>query len=493
MTQVNQFDTVQPEQGGKDVQGESAIIADQDSGLRKAVEDQEQMLRLGDFLKRSVVTLSSLGRNENGMIAESLAGFRQTVLRGAALEEMEIGLAALKKAMSWSEEEAEETPAKETPAKEKSEGIWGKLRKRVQPAQENGRANGSYHKGLQSIFLSITAEFDQDLGEVYLSQVTRLRQEIENSTEMEDLMALRDDILGVIQAYNRIIDEERSQITDFISEIGSGLIEVERQYLNSMSHSGQGQTENTQFNSMLDTHLEDMKRSAQLNTTLAEFRSMVMSRLASIRTALEEKRRAEVLRQETLNEEMESLQQNLTRMKKEVDQVHEKRKALEKEILIDPLTGVANRRALKERMQEEIQRYQRYEHFFSVMLFDVDNFKSINDTFGHWAGDKCLKEIIKRIKPVLRETDFLARWGGDEFVALFPGTERESAAAVAERIRKSLENTRFTYHKQEIKLTVSIGLTEVQASDQSQEMLFNRVDKAMYKAKKKGRNMVASL
>ena len=176
-----------------------------------------------------------------------------------------------------------------------------------------------------------------------------------------------------------------------------------------------------------------------------------------------------------------------------MDQVHEKRKALEKEILIDQLTGVANRRALKERLQEEIQRYQRYEHFFSMILFDVDNFKSINDKFGHWAGDKCLKEIIKRIKPILRDTDFLARWGGDEFVILFPGTELASAAAVAERIRKALENTRFTYHKQEINLTVSIGLTEVQASDQSQEMLFNRVDKAMYKAKKKGRNMVASL
>jgi diguanylate cyclase (GGDEF)-like protein len=215
-----------------------------------------------------------------------------------------------------------------------------------------------------------------------------------------------------------------------------------------------------------------------------------MSRLASIRMALAEKRQAEALRQESLRVEMESLNLNLSRMKKEVDQVHEKRKALEKEVLIDPLTGVANRRALKERLKGELYRFQRYRQFFSMLLFDVDHFKAVNDRYGHWAGDKCLKEIIKRIKPILRETDFIGRWGGDEFLVIFPGTDQESATAVAERIRRLIQNTRFVYHKQEISFTVSIGVGEVQDSDQSQETVFNRVDKAMYTAKKAGRNMV---
>jgi diguanylate cyclase (GGDEF)-like protein len=236
-----------------------------------------------------------------------------------------------------------------------------------------------------------------------------------------------------------------------------------------------------------------MKKSAQLSSTLAQFRGLVMSRLASIRTALEEKRRSEALRQERLTEEMESLNQNLNRMKKEVDQVREKRKALEKEVLVDPLTGVANRRALRERLKNELCRFQRYRQFFSILLFDIDNFKEINDRYGHWAGDRCLKEIIKRIKPILRETDFFARWGGDEFVVIFPGTDLESAAAVGERLRKIIQNTRFVYHKQEISLTVSVGVTEIDGSDPTQEMIFNRVDKAMYKAKKDGRNRVTTI
>jgi diguanylate cyclase len=234
-----------------------------------------------------------------------------------------------------------------------------------------------------------------------------------------------------------------------------------------------------------------MKKSAQLSTTLAEFRGLVMSRLASIRAALEEKRRSEALVQEKLAEEMESLNENLDRMKKEVNQVHAKRKALEKEILIDPLCGVANRRALKERLKNELYRFQRYRQFFSLLLFDIDQFKVINDRHGHWAGDRCIKEIIKRIKPILRETDLMGRWGGDEFMVIFAGTDIESAAAVAERLRKLIENTRFIYHKHEISLTVSIGVTEIRDSDTSVEMVFNRVDKAMYQAKKKGRNMVA--
>jgi len=114
----------------------------------------------------------------------------------------------------------------------------------------------------------------------------------------------------------------------------------------------------------------------------------------------------------------------------------------------------------------------------------------VNDRFGHWAGDKCLKELIKRIRPMLRETDFLARWGGEEFVILFPGIDLDNASGVAERLRRAIENTRFLYHKQEIGVTVSVGVTEVRPEDQNLEMIFNRTDKAMYDAKKKGRNTV---
>ena len=98
---------------------------------------------------------------------------------------------------------------------------------------------------------------------------------------------------------------------------------------------------------------------------------------------------------------------------------------------MDPLTEVYNRRAYEKRLNEELQRYLRHQRPFSMLLLDVDHFKSINDQFGHAVGDLCLKEIIKRVRPLLRESDFLARFGGEEFVVLLPETERKAAMAVA--------------------------------------------------------------
>jgi diguanylate cyclase len=471
-------DEIEP---GKNAHPGAAKISDQGTSFRKAVEDQEETIKMRDLLRRSIAALSALAKNESAAVCERLTDFKNSVQKATAIEEMETSLSALRIAMFNSEQFGDAT----------GPNVGDTLHKPAQTALVID-ANG-HRKKLQSIFLSLISEFDHDFGEDYSGRLATLRTKIEQSTQIEDLVGLKDDIIALVQTYNQMINEERSLVTDFISEIGAGLLEVERQYLDSINQTGQSQSENTKFNSMLENHVEDMKKSAQLSTTLAEFRGLVMSRLATIRAALEEKRRSETLRQEKLSEEMESLNENLSRMKKEVDQVHEKRKALEKEILIDPLSGVANRRALRERLKNELYRFLRYRQFFSMLLFDVDHFKVINDQYGHWAGDRCLKEIIKRIKPILRETDFMGRWGGDEFLVIFPGTDQESAAAVAERLRKLIENTRFVYHKQEISLTVSVGVTEIQDSDTSQEMVFNRVDKAMYQAKKKGRNMVAMI
>ncbi len=455
---------------GKNVPAEAARISG--NGIREAVEDKESAIKMRDLLKRAVVALSALASNESAAVCERLAHFKNSVQKATAIEEMEESLRALRDTIGKSEQ----LLAGDTVDKRGEQAPVG--------------VSNIHCKELQSIFVGLITEFDQDFGEDYSLRLAKLRQKIEQSFQIEDIVGLKDDIISLVQAYNQMINEERSLVTEFISEIGAGLLEVERQYLDSITQTGQSQSENTKFNRFLENHLEDMKKSAQLSTTLAEFRGLVMSRLATIRTALEEKRRSEVIRQERLSEEMESLNENLSRMKKEVDQVHEKRKALEKEVLVDPLTGIANRRALRERLKNELHRFQRYRQFFSILLFDIDNFKAINDQYGHWAGDRCLKEIIKRVRAILRETDFIARWGGDEFVLIFPGTDLESAGAVAERLRKLIQNTRFVYHKQEISLTVSCGVTEIADSDQNQETIFNRVDKAMYKAKKNGRNRV---
>ena len=451
------------------------------TGLKSAVEDYEEAMRMRDLLRRSITTLCSLVISEDRVVNDTLSHFKKTAQRDAAIEEMEKSLKALRDAIVKSGD-SDQSPSRSS----------GASPNRPQDGPRAMVADGVIDE-FKSIFLGLVGEFDQDFGEEYAGRVRLLRGKIEKSTRIEDVVKLERDIVGLVEIYNQAINEERNLVTEFITEMGGGLLELERQYLDTINQTGHSHTENKKFNSLVEIQVEDMKKSAQLSTTLAEFRDLVLLRLAAIRSALEEKRRSEVLRQERLNEEMDSLNQNLSKMKKEVDQVHEKRKALEKEVLIDSLTGVANRRALKERLKTEMYRFERYGQAFSLVVLDLDKFKSINDQYGHWAGDRCLKEIVKQLKPMLRETDLLGRWGGDEFVMVFSATCLDSAVGVADRLRKMIQNTRFVYHKQEISLTISVGVTEVMAGDQTMEAVFNRADKAMYKSKKAGGNAVNSI
>ena len=217
------------------------------------------------------------------------------------------------------------------------------------------------------------------------------------------------------------------------------------------------------------------------------------SQLTAIREALDEKHRKDVEQQELAKKELNTLQQTLNSLKTEIAEAKERSKTLERENLQDTLTDIPNRRAYDLRFKEEFHRFRRYQQEFSLLIFDVDHFKRVNDTYGHRAGDKCLREIIKRIKPVLRESDFLARYGGEEFAILLPGIAEEKARAVAERLCRIIERTRFLYQTQEIPLTISIGVSQARESDEHQDVLFNRADKALYEAKSAGRNRVAVL
>lgn len=149
----------------------------------------------------------------------------------------------------------------------------------------------------------------------------------------------------------------------------------------------------------------------------------------------------------------------------------------------DSLTGFYNRRKIEEVLAREIERSHRYGNPLSILFIDVDNFKELNDTYGHKAGDEVLRKIAKIIDRELRRTDYVGRFGGEEFLIVLPETTAERAFRVAERIRDRIEQTDFGVDK----VTVSIGVTELK-KDEDASTLFNRVDRAMYLAKERGKN-----
>ncbi len=160
--------------------------------------------------------------------------------------------------------------------------------------------------------------------------------------------------------------------------------------------------------------------------------------------------------------------------------------------MTDPLTKAFNRRLLDLRLTDEFARFKRYDYCFSVIMIDIDNFKLINDTYGHKFGDTVLIELVRRINDTLRETDILARYGGEEFCCILPETDINGGKPVAERIRSIIANDFFSDGKNNIAVTISLGFAEMHKGIEAPEDLLESADKALFKAKRDGKNRVVT-
>lgn len=155
----------------------------------------------------------------------------------------------------------------------------------------------------------------------------------------------------------------------------------------------------------------------------------------------------------------------------------------------DGLTGIYNRRYLESRLNSECERHVRYQRPMSLVMFDIDFFKSVNDTYGHQCGDLVLKAIAKEVSKVARASDCLARYGGEEFCCILPETSADDAVCFAERFRCRIAELIIPSQEIKVQVTISLGVAELQGGD-TPEQLLRRADAALYDAKKAGRNRI---
>lgn len=168
----------------------------------------------------------------------------------------------------------------------------------------------------------------------------------------------------------------------------------------------------------------------------------------------------------------------------------EKLERLQEDASIDFLTKIPNRRTLDARMFEEMSRSKRYGAVFSIVVIDLDHFKQVNDVHGHLAGDRVLRALASMLADEKRASDFLGRYGGEEFVLMLPETDAEQAQSCAENIRLRVQRTKFRCEDKSIRITVSAGVGQVDPKNDTIDKLFERVDAALYRAKENGRNQV---
>lgn len=226
------------------------------------------------------------------------------------------------------------------------------------------------------------------------------------------------------------------------------------------------------YSQSLDNHIKNVTESEDV-VSLRAILAVIVDQTAAVMKA-----------QGQLQDKLEQAQTELNRLQDEM-------RRQEGLALTDELTGLANRRAFNVKLSEETARSRRYGGNVSLILMDLDNFKTINDRYGHLIGDRVLVVTAKTIRLAIRGMDFVGRYGGEEFAVICPQTDLEGARIVAQRLQEAIDHTQFTVKGVPVSITISAGVSQLAEDDRVHDLI-DRADQALYKAKRTGKNKVCT-
>jgi len=191
------------------------------------------------------------------------------------------------------------------------------------------------------------------------------------------------------------------------------------------------------------------------------------------------------------SDELKKEDKEISILRKRIEILESQLKEAKKEAKTDNLTNMLNKKALNDELKKQEEFFRRFKRTYSVIFFDIDHFKNVNDTYGHEAGDIILRSVGLILNRYSREIDIVGRFGGEEFIIIAPETDKKGAYIFAEKIRKIIEKTKFMYKKTRIKVTISAGVAERIETNSMQEII-ELADRRLYKAKNSGRNRVVA-
>jgi len=312
----------------------------------------------------------------------------------------------------------------------------------------------------------------------------------------------------------------RTNKTTNIDEIGNVLEDVSELILGSIANStGQFESFLVRLKQRLDTVNKWIMSSGETNKAITDcsdtFSKQISSQVNDIQTSFSQVENIIDL-EEVVNASLEVIlngvssfdhqRQKLERtaaktiseLENELEQAKNETETLKNNLqqqklreLTDPLTKLPNRQAYNERLHQEFKRFERYNTPLSLIIGDIDLFKKINDSHGHIVGDAALKDTSRILQKSIRATDFVARFGGEEFVIIMPETNMTAATKATNKIRLAIQQNQIAEGSVQLNLTMSFGVATFTAEDTTKAVL-ERADKALYRAKSKGRNLVCA-
>jgi diguanylate cyclase len=307
--------------------------------------------------------------------------------------------------------------------------------------------------------------------------------------QLPDVLSSLTELVG--QRIHRI-EQAKQEIEVLLSQMVGKLDEISQFVDDQNENHNQSHAISETLNIKLVGEMQAMGESVESAGDLQQIRVQVRGRLNSIGKHLQEFRQREETLSQAIRARSDQMAARVVELEAEAKRLHEQLKDEQRLSSIDALTNIPNRLAYDKRIEEEIQRWQRFKQPTCIAAWDVDHFKRINDTYGHPVGDRVLRVVAECLAGRIRTTDFLARYGGEEFAMILTGTKIEDAVRLIDEIRVAVSKIKLHFRGTPLSLTISSGVTALQSGD-SPTAAFERADKALYQAKDRGRNCCVSI
>ncbi|MGY2255007.1 diguanylate cyclase [Pseudomonas reactans] len=342
----------------------------------------------------------------------------------------------------------------------------------------------SVAKHIEDTLLGLLEELS--LPERHRPQAEAMRERLAHGLNWYELLPILDDLAVLMLA---ITDSGQHEFEAYLKQLNERL----EAFQGHLQVASDGHADSRSAARELDTQIREqvdgLQSSVQEAADLDSLKHVLESHLEGLLGTMDEHQQQRDQREQETAARLKGLAERVANMEQEAQGYRDHLEVQRQKALIDPLTGLPNRAAWSERLDQEVNTWHQRGNNLSLAMLDLDHFKRINDGYGHLAGDKVLKIIANVLRKRLRSSDFIARFGGEEFVLLMPNSSLSDALAAGEVLRAAIEACPFHFKGEPVTITVSMGVAQFQPGERS-DLALKRADEALYRAKAAGRNQV---
>lgn len=337
---------------------------------------------------------------------------------------------------------------------------------------------------IETTLLNLLGELT--LPERYMAQAQAMHERIQRGLNWYELLPVLDELAVLMLAVN---DGSQQEFERYLHQLNLRLENFQRQLQVTHGDHDDSRSAALELDNELREHVDGLQTSMRGAVDIDGLKQVLEGRLEGLLASMDQHRLQREAREQEIAGRLQGLGERVTSMEREALDYREKLEQQRNKALLDPLTGLPNRAAWSERLVIEHARSQQVSTGLLLAILDLDHFKSINDTYGHQAGDKVLKIIANVLRKGLRGDDFIARFGGEEFALLMPGSDLAGGTRLLERLRAAVEQCPFHFKGERVTITMSAGVALFKPGENASQVL-KRADQALYRAKEAGRNQI---